>query len=118
MLSLTLIKGNLPSGEFPNNTYVNNMTKPKNSIQQVCPECEAKDLHHDFKRDETVCKGCGLVLEGPPAYCAGLIQIDYPWQFTFDPSAFITSNRSGYKGYVYEPYYYTQWTESAVRPRE
>lgn len=30
----------------------------------TCPECKSKDLFKDKKREETVCRDCGLVIEG------------------------------------------------------
>ena len=47
-----------------------------------CPEC---DTHHNYfeydqSRDEIVCRGCGLVLSGPPGYVAGHTQISYPFE--------------------------------------
>jgi ribosomal protein S27E len=47
-----------------------------------CPECDThhSNFEHDLIRDEIVCKGCGLVLSGPPAYVAGREQISYPFE--------------------------------------
>jgi ribosomal protein S27E len=75
----------------------------KNTVQKTCPECDNDSIfEYDYKRDETVCRSCGLVLAGPPAYCAGRRKIDYPWQYNFNPEAYDQNNRPGY---IYFPEY-------------
>ena len=83
-------------------TMVEN-TEQKNTIQRICPECDCDEFEHDFKRAETCCLGCGLVLEGPPAYNGGLMRINYPWRYTFDP---IAKDSRGREGSVFETDYY------------
>ena len=48
-----------------------------------CPECNGKDFEYYSKHDETICKSCGLVLQGPPGY-SGYIQLYYPWGHVYD----------------------------------
>ena len=76
--------------------------------EQQCPECESTWIEHDFKRDETVCHECGLVLSGPPSYVAGLFQIRYPVQYNFFAEAVAKGkkvNNGFYRAYYYFPEY-------------
>lgn len=52
----------------------------------TCPECLGFNFKYDDIRAETYCLDCGLVLEGPMAYCGGRIKLTYPWQYTFEPT--------------------------------
>jgi hypothetical protein len=97
---------NMPCGSQllnDNNLDNDKMSEQKNSIQKVCPECDCTKFEHDFKRAETCCLGCGLVLEGPPAYSGGLVRIQYPWRYTFDP---IAKDQRGREGSVFETDYH------------
>jgi hypothetical protein len=80
---------------------------PAPTNQNICPECEGIKFQHDFKRDETVCMACGLVVEGPPAYSA-YVQIKYPFNYTFDSEILWIKPKKGERiiGFIYPPNYY------------
>lgn len=44
----------------------------------ICPECNNTQLHEDEYTGETICLACGLILEGPYPYTAG-VALEYPY---------------------------------------
>lgn len=82
-----------------------------NNNKQQCPECESEWIEHDFKRMETVCRGCGLVLSGPPGYIGGMLQMQYPVQYNFFAEA-IGKGHNTKHGYYKAYYYFPEYTDN------
>lgn len=59
------------------------ISKKAPTSDDKCPECEGLDYEYNDKHDETICKGCGLLLQGPPGYSKH-IPIYYPWGHNYD----------------------------------
>lgn len=72
-----------------------------------CPECKSKEIIVDNTHDETYCHKCGLVIQAPYPYTAG-IRINYPEPFHHGKGRYgveyiILSGRGGgSRGYVHQ----------------
>jgi|GEM_PF-3364138 len=81
---------------------------PKVERKDKCPECGSTVFEHDFKHDETICRGCGLVLDGPPGFIPENIKLNYPFGYNFDSELVFSFRKSGTRviGFYYTPRYY------------